>query len=117
MCLRVLWSMPSVHCVFWFQFVLQMTEEFTVVEMLTGLFTRRNLTLDDPPLVSITCTHNCGPEMWIIERTMNFQVSAFISNSNVSNSVSSYIVSAFTSSFNVSVFTVLLTRQCIHEFF
>ena len=50
------------------------TNETTVVETVSGLFTRRDLTTADAPLMSINCTHNCGPEMWIVERTMTFVV-------------------------------------------
>ena len=53
---------------------MKMTNDVTVVETITGLFTRRNLTLSDPPLVSITCEQNCGPEMWIVLRRMIFDV-------------------------------------------
>ena len=42
-----------------------MTTNFTIVETLTGLFTRNNLTLNDPPLMSINCTSNCGDKMII----------------------------------------------------
>ena len=57
-----------------FQTTFALPGNLTVVETVTGLFRRRNLTLDDPPLVAINCTWNCGPEMWIVRRTMTFDV-------------------------------------------
>ena len=70
-----------------------MTNETTVVETVTGLFTRRNLTLHDPPLISINCTWNCGPEMWIVLRTMEFSVLCYITL-QVRYTCSTYVINA-----------------------
>ena len=40
-----------------------MTSDYTVVETLTGLFSRQNLTLIDPPLLAINCSANCGEKV------------------------------------------------------
>ena len=56
------------------QTTLVMTADVTVVETVTGLFERRNLTVQDAPLVSIECTNNCGPEMWIVLRRLTIVV-------------------------------------------
>ena len=37
-----------------------MSDATTVIETVAGLFERKNLTLNDPPLMSINCTSNCG---------------------------------------------------------
>ena len=53
---------------------MKMTENYTIIEPITGLFNRKNLSLIDPPLVAINCTWNCGVEMKIVFRRLVIDV-------------------------------------------
>ena len=59
----------------WFQLSYETTPSFTVVETMTAMFTRINLTLVDAPLVSINCTSNCGSKMHFVLGDMVLDVS------------------------------------------
>ena len=52
-----------------------MSDATTVIETVAGLFERKNLTLNDPPLMSINCTSNCGERMLLSYGNLNISVS------------------------------------------
>ena len=62
----------------WFQLSYETTPSFTVVETMTAMFTRINLTLVDAPLVSINCTSNCGSKMHFVLGDMVLDVSCSV---------------------------------------
>ena len=57
------------------QISLELSNESTVVETRLGLFTRLNLTLNDPPLMSINCTSNCEDRILLSHGVMHINVS------------------------------------------
>ena len=61
------------------QITLELTDSVTVVETVTGLFNRTNLTLTDPPLVSINCSANCGDRVLLTDGSLNITVSVSLS--------------------------------------
>ena len=50
-------------------------EDTVIVETVTALFIRNNLTLVDPPLVSIECTANCRRAIIITDGPLIINVS------------------------------------------
>ena len=54
--------------------LIETTRGAHIIEPISGIFTRQNLTLSDPPLLSINCTSNCG-ELQNIKGNLNISVS------------------------------------------